>query len=207
MKNFFLETGTIIQGTFDIKELNLMLVFQVNCPGCFLYSLPVANKLYDKYNIEKEVNIIGLSTAFEDFQFNTLENTRLFLEKQYLVGETKKIFQSRGLEKYPVRINFPVAFDLTINQQELFTKYDINLIINRILEVKKIKDKAERELTIKYLKNHFASQPVLAYTFTTNQLNGTPSWILFDSQYSILESWFGHKSDSDIESIIEYYLR
>ena len=40
-------------------------VFQVNCPGCFIYGIPEAIDTYEKYAKNGAV-ILGLATAFED---------------------------------------------------------------------------------------------------------------------------------------------
>jgi hypothetical protein len=32
-----LEIDKVLQGSFDLQPINLLFVFQVNCPGCFLY--------------------------------------------------------------------------------------------------------------------------------------------------------------------------
>ena len=50
MKKIELEIGDELQGKFELKKLNLLLVFQVNCPGCFSYALPFFNKLYSEFN-------------------------------------------------------------------------------------------------------------------------------------------------------------
>ena len=41
----------------------LIEVFQVNCPGCFLYSLPQAIDLHQRY-YDKGLSVIGMATAF-----------------------------------------------------------------------------------------------------------------------------------------------
>ena len=49
MSKFHLTTETILQGDFEIQPLNLILIFQVNCPDCFIYALPLAAKLHQKH--------------------------------------------------------------------------------------------------------------------------------------------------------------
>ena len=73
-----LEVSTWVQGkptNIDEKRGNVVLVevFQVNCPGCFLYSMPEAIDIYRKYR-DKGLTVLGLATAFEDFDKNNLEN-------------------------------------------------------------------------------------------------------------------------------------
>jgi hypothetical protein len=69
----------------------LVEVFQVNCPGCFLYALPEAVELHRKYaDADAGVTVLGVATAFEDFDKNTLENLRHLVERNEVVGETFK---------------------------------------------------------------------------------------------------------------------
>lgn len=76
-----LRIGTMVQGEFEPSQLNILLVFQVNCPGCLSHAIPLASALYELYQ-PKGVQVLGLSTAFEDFNFNTEENTRKLIEEE-----------------------------------------------------------------------------------------------------------------------------
>jgi len=54
-------------GLHDLKgSVVLVEVFQVNCPGCFLFGLPEAIRLHDLYAC-KGLVVIGLSTVFENY--------------------------------------------------------------------------------------------------------------------------------------------
>jgi hypothetical protein len=77
MRNIYLHIDKMIQGEFNPKKQNLLLVFQVNCPGCFMYALPTFNQLHATYN--EHIGFIALSTAFEDFESNTSINTELLI--------------------------------------------------------------------------------------------------------------------------------
>ena len=109
-RRFLLETEEILQGDFALGELNLLLVFQVNCPGCFLHSLPLAERLHGRF-AARGLRVLGLSTAFEDFAVNTAGNTRLLLQEGTLVGTTAAYLGSRGISKREFGISYPVAFD------------------------------------------------------------------------------------------------
>src|SRR5438045_74865 len=102
---FHLKTSEILQGDFQLSALNLLLVFQMNCPGCFASAFPVALQLHKDFS-SKGLKLLGLSTAFEDFEFNTLGNTIKWLENGELVGETKKVFAKAGYERFPLSIPF-----------------------------------------------------------------------------------------------------
>lgn len=105
---FDLAFGEVLQGRFELGPRNLILVFQVNCPGCFLHALPTAESLH---RARSDLTVLGLSTAFEDFELNTIANTRALLERSHLVGETRRHFAERGISTYPGSVSFPIACD------------------------------------------------------------------------------------------------
>jgi hemoglobin-like flavoprotein len=174
---FQLMLSQVLQGEFRVKGLNLLLVFQVNCPGCFIYALPLATRLQDRYG--DRVNILGLSTVFEDFHLNTAENTRRLLKHGELVGMTQRYWQQYGESEYEIPIRFPVAFDRVENCP--------------------VPSPSSAKLAAPIY-------PDVGQTFRVNQLQGTPSWILFDQSLTILAQWFGHKSESDVEAILHRWL-
>lgn len=61
----------------DKESGNVILVevFQVNCPGCFIRGMPQAIDMYKKYH-DSGLRVLGLATAFEDFDKKTLENLK-----------------------------------------------------------------------------------------------------------------------------------
>ena len=154
MTKFHLSTEQILQGDFTPQSINLMLIFQMNCPGCFIYALPLAAKLYEQY--KNRINILGLSTAFEDFELNTIANTKKLLQSGEMVGVTRQYFLQEQIERYQVPLKFAIAFDCE--------------------------------------------------TFHHNFLPGTPSWVVFDQDCNMLVSWFGHKSEEEIKSILGQHL-
>ncbi|NER84216.1 MAG: hypothetical protein F6K42_32710, partial [Leptolyngbya sp. SIO1D8] len=126
MSKFQMKTAQVLQGDFRMCGLNLLVVFQVNCPGCFIYALPLAAKLHQTYG--DRFNVLGLSTAFEDFDLNTAEHTQALLENAEFVGATKRYFQYRGEQSYRVPIQFPVAFDLVGQGYDLFDDADVEYV-------------------------------------------------------------------------------
>jgi Redoxin len=106
MNKFRLYVDHILQGDFTPSKINLVFVFQVNCPGCFIYGFPQMNKLYEKYK-ENDFKVLGLATAFEDFELNNTKNVELLLTQQKTVGQTKAVIG--GI--FPEEIKFPIAVD------------------------------------------------------------------------------------------------
>jgi hypothetical protein len=190
-----LEIDRVLQGAFDLQALNLLFVFQVNCPGCFLYGFPLVNTLYWQYR-DLGLNVLGLSTAFEDFAYNTAANTELLLTQQQTVGET---CQAIG-EKYPQAIDFPIAVDRLTTGADLTTPSNIDfLAANHNLESLSI---AEQSAIRHNMTADLQKITQVSATFTLNQLPGTPTFLLIDQNLELLDGWFGHKPETEINQRI-----
>ena len=192
-----------MQGQFDLGRLNLLFVFQVNCPGCFLYGFPIVNQLYLEH--KNEINFLGLSTAFEDFDLNTQKNTKLLLEEKILVGEAEKALNQQGFDVYPKNIDFPIAMDVLNSQEEFITNENINTICH-LNPNYKIWPLSEQEVMRKKVQVYLSSNAKIPFTFTINQLRGTPSYILFNKELTILEQWFGHKDLVEVNELLAKWL-
>lgn len=191
-----LNIAEMLQGEWHLTDLNLLLVFQVNCPGCFIHALPLAITLQKKY--ANQLNLLGLSTAFEDFSLNTAENTRHWLTTGELIGETQKYFQQYGPVSLASPPSFPIGYDRLGPGSELFQDHEVALICDRSPSYQ-IWDAATQAKARSRLKQTLREQPLAPYTFTVNQLRGTPSWILFDANQTILAEWFGHCTLTEVE--------
>ena len=185
----------MIQRKFNPQKLNLLLMFQVNCPGCFVYALPIFNELYEKYH--EQIGFIALSTAFEDYDLNTVEHTKALVDQGELVGETKKALAQRGIDKLPYELQFPIGMDahLEAGQYEELAEQICHLNPNYPVWAQYDQDLL-REKVMVYLKN----QDKVSLTFTANQFRGTPTIALFNDNDELLNSWFGHQP---VEAIIK----
>lgn len=201
---FQLRYSEIVQGDFALDDLNLMLVFQVNCPGCFAYALPVAMRLYEEYK-DCGIKILGLSTAFEDFDLNTLGNTIRLAERGEVIGETQKMLERAGYSKFPLTIPFDIAFDELLPNDMTHLEEDIERFCRNNPEFNA--QDAESKRTIKeQLKEYFSKKTMRAFTFDTNHLKGTPTWVLFDREKNLHYESFGHKEYERLVHIIEKFL-
>ena len=100
---------------FDQEKDNVILVevFQVNCPGCFMHGIPEAIDIYKKYR-KDGVTVLGLATAFEDYDKNTLENLEKLLTTGEVIGDTLQALGQYGTldgGKLSYKIPFPVGMD------------------------------------------------------------------------------------------------
>ncbi|MDQ3884846.1 MAG: TlpA family protein disulfide reductase, partial [Thermoproteota archaeon] len=115
-----IEVSAWVQGkptNIDKEKGNVVLIeiFQVNCPGCFLYGIPEAIDIYRKYS-DRGLKVLGLATAFEDFDKNNLENLQKLVTTGEVVGETYHALSQYGRlrdgNKLPYNIPFPIAMDM-----------------------------------------------------------------------------------------------
>lgn len=204
MKKLKLHFNKELKGSFELKKLNILLVFQVNCPGCFSYALPFFNKLYHEF-YPKDLSFIALSTAFEDFDKNTIENTQNLIKSGTLIGETKKFMKEQGYEKLPYDLDFPIAMD----KMDGTNTVDLNYAVNAICAINPnyaIWPEFEKKALQNKVKNYLNSLEKIAFTFTLNQLRGTPSFVLFNSEYEILNEWFGHVPYEEMKRKITHFL-
>lgn len=204
MSQFHLNIQELIQGEFNLKKVNIAFVFQVNCPGCFIYGIPIINTLYKSFS--NDIGFIGVATAFEDFEYNNEANLKLLLHDGTLVGATKNYFNTNyGVTNYAEKINFPVAFDNIIPSEQLINSGKIELMCNAIPNFPNFSE-TEKQLLIQKIKSYYAEIPLIGETFTLNQLQGTPSFIIFDDNYNILGRHFGHLSEDALRNSLVNFL-
>lgn len=202
MKPFKLHIGNQIQGSFKLNKLNVLFVFQVNCPGCFSYALPLFNKLYHRFN-QEGISFLGLSTAFEDFDKNTVKHTEGLIKNGELIGETKRFMEERNIYKLPYSIDFPIAMDL------IETKISrLDLAVDAICNTNpsfKLWPEFDKQRVRTQVVDYLQRQEKIPLTFTLNQLQGTPSFIVFNEFYEVLFHAFGHVEYEEISNKIAQF--
>ena len=195
-------------GNFEswLGKVVLVEVFQVNCPGCFLYSLPQAIALHRRY-AEQGLMVLGLATAFEDFDKNTLANLRLLLEKGEVVGETWRALMLYGRLRdglWPERIPFPVAMDKLIPVEKPVSDESVERFIRQKLP-DFFRQSADYQNRIRLrVSEHLQRLDYQAETFERFNLQGTPSHILVDKRGGLRASRFGEFSK--LEDLIRQLL-
>ncbi|MEO9307046.1 MAG: TlpA family protein disulfide reductase [Nitrososphaera sp.] len=194
-----LKVSEWVQGlptNIDKEKDNVVLVevFQVNCPGCFLYGIPQAIDIYQKYRKEG-VTVLGVATAFEDFDKNTLENLRLLLTTGEVIGETLKALGQYGQlidkNKIPYKIPFPVAMDMLKKEDEPTSQSKIDEIINANVPSYESYSQNQKLEIIERVKQYLKNKEYSAQTFEEFALRGTPSSILIDKKGILRDVSFG----------------
>ena len=184
----------------------LVEVFQVNCPGCFMYGIPEAIEIFNKYK-SKGVSVLGVATAFEDFDKNTLKNLKLLVETGKVIGETEKMLSQYGQldgDKITFKIPYPIAMDSLIKQSDDVTKEQMDSLIKK--QIPDFDSQSENYKNEIYgrVKNYFLSKEYSAETFEMYALPGTPSSILIDRKGVLRDISFGQ--NGSLESKIQNLL-
>jgi peroxiredoxin len=171
----------------DQEKGNVVLVevFQVNCPGCFMYAIPDAIRIHHKYE-KNGVKVIGLATAFEDYDKNTVENLELLLDEQQVIGDTlnglAQSGQLRNGNRLPYRIPFPIAVDSIKKENPSVSKSKAISFIESSTANLSSYDEKYKLMLYERVQKYFESRQYYAETFEEYGLQGTPSTILIDKQ-------------------------
>ena len=184
-------------------NVKLVEVFQVNCPGCFFYGIPEAINIYNKYKSEG-LSVLGLATAFEDYDKNTLENLELLLTTGEVIGDTKQgLSQYNQLDsgKLQYKIPYPVAMDSLLKNNEEPSQEKMNGFINNQIPNFDSQPQEYKDKIYERVKEYFKSKEFSAETFEMFSLQGTPSTILVDRKGILRDVSFGQ--NSNLESMVK----
>ena len=206
-----LKVSEWVQGmdtNLDKQNDNVVVVevFQVNCPGCFMYGIPESIEIYNKYRSEG-VSVLGMATAFEDFDKNTIENLQPLLETGEAVGETKKMLSQYGEsqgDKISYKIPYPVAMDSLIKQSGDVTKEKMDSLIKNQIPNFDTQPENYKNQIYDRVKDYFMSKEFSAETFEMYSLQGTPSSILVDRKGILRDISFGQNGllESKIQNLL-----
>ena len=208
-----LEVSSWVQGkptNIDKEKGNVVLVevFQVNCPGCFLNGIPEAIDIHKKYK-DRGLTVLGMATAFEDFDKNNLQNLEKLVTTGEVIGETYRAMaqygQLRDGNKLPYKIPFPVGMDLLKKESDSLTESKImDFIEANVPDLRSYSEK-DRQVLIERVKQYMRSKEYSAKTFEGYALRGTPSSILVDRKGVLRSTFFG--SNGVLEGAIEELLK
>ena len=194
---------------FDQEKDKVVLleVFQVNCPGCFMNAIPEAINIYNKYK-DEGVRVLGLATAFEDFDKNTLENLKMLAETGEVIGETKATLSTYGQLKEGSKLSFKIPFPLGMDNliktsEEISHDKIMQFIYPQIPDFDSQPDEYKKQI-IERVKSYMKSKEYSAETFENFALQGTPSTILVDRKGILRDVSFGQSGH--VESMIQKLL-
>lgn len=191
-----------------IGSVVVVEVFQVNCPGCFLYGIPQAVSLYEKFK-DKNVKVIGVATAFEDYDKNTIDNLRLLVTEGKVIGETYKALKQYGKliegNKLYYSIPFSIAQDEIIKMPGSISQQMIDEFIKIYFSNYSTLSNKEKEDLQNKIREYLLNKGYSARTFELYRLRGTPSSIVIDKEGLLRYSFFG--SEGYLEGAVSDLLR
>ena len=194
-----------LETNFDQEKDHVVLVevFQVNCPGCFLHGIPEAINIYNKFK-DDGVRVLGVATAFEDFDKNTLDNLKLLLQTGEVIGDTKQALIQYGKlddSKLQYKIPFPVGMDsLKKTAEDTGQERIMEFIYNQLPNFDSQPDDYKKQI-IQRTKDHMNSKEYEAETFEMYSLQGTPSSIIVDRKGILRDISFG--GQGNVEPMIQ----
>lgn len=194
-----LYVSTWVQGeptNIDKEKGNVVLVevFQVNCPGCFIYGIPEAIDIYNEFK-GSGLSILGLATAFEDFDKNNLENLHMLLTAGKVIGETYRALAQYGKltedKKLPYKIPFPVGMDVLKKETDQLTNDKVIEFIKANVPDYGSYSEKDKQTLLERVKQYLRTKLYSAKTFEEYVLRGTPSSILVDRHGILRHTFFG----------------
>ena len=206
-----LKLGKWVQGmdtNFDKEGDNVKLaeVFQVNCPGCFMHSIPEIINIYNKYKGDG-LSVMGVATAFEDYDKNTLENLEMLLTTGEVVGDTKQALSQYGQlndGKLQFKIPYPVAMDSLVKEGGEPSMEKMTAFINQQIPNFESQPDDYKNQIYARVKEYYKSKEFTAETFEMYALQGTPSTILVDRKGILRDVSFG--STANLEAMVQKLL-
>jgi thiol-disulfide isomerase/thioredoxin len=200
--------GRPIDSTQERGNVVVVEVFQVNCPGCFLYGLPEIINLYNHYRGEA-IRIFGLATAFEDYDKNTLSNLKILLSTGEVIGETLRALQNYGHllagNRLPYAIPFPVAMDQIVKESHPVTESRIKDFIEANIEGFRSYSEKDKLQILDRARKYLELKKYSAKTFEEYSLRGTPSTIIIDKKGILRHMVFG--ANNNIHSMVQNLLQ
>jgi thiol-disulfide isomerase/thioredoxin len=208
-----LEVSRWVQGmptNIDKERGNVVLVeiFQVNCPGCFLYGIPQAIDVYKKYK-DNGLTVLGVATAFEDFDKNNIQNLEKLITTGEVIGETYRALAQYGQlndsNKLPYKIPFPIGMDLLMKDPDTLTDSKIMDFVEANAPDYRSYAEKDRMVLVERVREYLRSKEYTAKTFETFALRGTPSSILVDRKGILRSTFFG--SNGILDGAVEELLK
>ena len=208
-----LKIGEWVQGVptnIDKEQGKVIVVevFQVNCPGCFLYGIPEAIGVYNNTD-KSEVKVLGIATAFEDYDKNNLDNLKLLVTKGEVIGETLRALRMYGRvengNKLPYSIPHPVAMDSLIKRSGDIQESQGLEFLEENVSGYQAYNEQDKLMLFERAKHYLGSKEFSALTFEEYKLKGTPSTILIDRKGLVRDIAFG--ADGGLKSKVDLLLK
>lgn len=183
-------------------DVQLLLLVQPNCPGCHMHALPAANELVSS---KQDFDVYCVSTAFEDFEFNTIDTAKLLLQGD-LVGDAKEKLGTKTKDVPAM----PFAYDEVTDRADLSPE-----LLELALESSKqnTREQMEGQVHPGVLEKmlHQANKEMLlpekvARFFWSVRAVGTPMWVLHKRSGEVIDRKFGQHSAGQLLEWIKSHI-
>ena len=197
---FKLDISKVLKGEDPFKsdvDHVVVLLFQVNCPGCFTHALPQVSELSARTDSSK-VGFLAIATAFENFDLNTMENAEALVNEGVLVGSTAKRLGKKKLDPAELLDGLSVAVDRLIERsaEAEFEQFSV--------EFPELVCKAPRENILQLLGKEIEERPRIGATFQGLRAQGTPTLALVQRKtLRVLVAGIGHQVIAEITKALE----
>jgi thiol-disulfide isomerase/thioredoxin len=193
----------------DKEKGNVVVVevFQVNCPGCFMYGIPEAIELHNKYG-DSGVTVLGMATAFEDYDLNTIDNLKKLVTTGEVVGETYKALSQYGQLKngktLPYKIPFPVGMDMLKQESAQLSESKVMDFIEANIPDFRSYSEKDKQVLVGRVKDYLKNKKYSAKTFEEYSMRGTPTSLVIDKKGNLRQNLFG--ATGQLEFIVQQLL-
>ena len=171
-----------------------------------MHSIPEIINIYNKYKGDG-LSVMGVATAFEDYDKNTLENLEMLLTTGEVVGDTKQALTQYGQlndGKLQFKIPYPVAMDSLVKEGGEPSMEKMTAFINQQIPNFESQPDDYKNQIYARVKEYYKSKEYSAETFEMYSLQGTPSTILVDRKGILRDVSFG--STTNLESMVQKLL-
>ena len=171
-----------------------------------MHSIPEIINIYNKYKGDG-LSVMGVATAFEDYDKNTLENLEMLLTTGEVVGDTKQALSQYGQlndGKLQFKIPYPVAMDSLVKEGGEPSMEKMTAFINQQIPNFESQPDDYKNQIYARVKEYYKSKEFTAETFEMYSLQGTPSTILVDRKGILRDVSFG--STANLESMVQKLL-
>lgn len=179
-----------------------MFLIQPNCPGCILHGIPIANAIASSKN---RFDTYCVATAFEDFEYNTIEGTQNLLEGRLYGASSEKLGSST--ENIPT---MPVAFDCVVDLEDASEELKEETLAATIESARgqlRSMNVPEDRINQALCKvGNEALPPKIAEVFWTVRAQGTPTWVVHRANGEILGVHFGFMSEVEMRDWVNSFL-
>ena len=171
-----------------------------------MHSIPEIINIYNKYKGDG-LSVMGVATAFEDYDKNTLENLEMLLTTGEVVGDTKQALSQYGQlndGKLQFKIPYPVAMDSLVKEGGEPSMEKMTAFINQQIPNFESQPDDYKNQIYARVKEYYKSKEFTAETFEMYSLQGTPSTILVDRKGILRDVSFG--STANLEAMVQKLL-